>query len=173
MEREYFIKTKRIGFSEWTSSDMTLAEVLWGDKAVTRYICSCGAFRHEDIETRLQQEIRNQEEYHVQYWPIFDLRSNEFIGCCGLRPHQAGVYEIGFHLRPMFWGQGYAVEAARAAIQYAFTSLQAESLFAGHNPKNSASRHVLEKLGFRYIGDEYYEPTGLYHPSYELSQTND
>ena len=47
-------------------------------------------------------------------------------------------------------------------------ALNATAIFAGHNPKNTASCYVLEKLGFQYIGDEYYEPTGLYHPSYEL-----
>ena len=53
-------------------------------------------------------------------------------------------------------------------IEYAFCVLNAKKLFAGHNPDNSKSRKLLEKLGFTYIGDEYYEPTGLYHPSYEL-----
>ncbi|HUV51221.1 MAG TPA: GNAT family protein, partial [Anaerolineae bacterium] len=42
-------------------------------------------------------------------------------------------------------------------------------LFAGHNPKNEASRHLLEKLGFRYSHDEYYAPTGLNHPSYMMT----
>jgi RimJ/RimL family protein N-acetyltransferase len=82
------------------------------------------------------------------------------------------MYEIGFHLRPDFWRKGFAVEAASAAILYAFNILRAEGLFAGHNPKNIASKHVLGKLGFRYIRDEFYAPTGLYHPSYELKHPN-
>lgn len=76
-------------------------------------------------------------------------------------------YEIGFHLRPKFWGQGFATEAATAVMEYACTSLGAERLFAGHHPDNKASQKVLGKLGFQYTGDEFYEPTGLYHPSYE------
>jgi len=46
--------------------------------------------------------------------------------------------------------------------------LDANGLFAGHNPNNTNSRKVLEKLGFTYVGDEFYEPTGLYHPSYKF-----
>ena len=84
--------------------------------------------------------------------------------------YRKNEYEIGFHLRPQFWGKGYAVEAASAAIDYAFSVLHADALFAGHNPNNAASAKVLRKLGFRYIGDEFYEPTGLYHPSYELKR---
>ena len=77
-------------------------------------------------------------------------------------------YEIGFHFRPEFWGQRYASEAANAVIDYAFRVLKADKLFAGHNPNNVASRKTLLSLGFAYIGDEFYEPTGLQHPSYEL-----
>lgn len=54
-------------------------------------------------------------------------------------------------------------------IRYAFERLQADRLFAGHNPNITASKRVLLKLGFTYIGDEFYPPTGLYYPSYELN----
>ena len=36
MEREFFMKTKRIGFSEWEAEDIELAKLLWGDSEVTR-----------------------------------------------------------------------------------------------------------------------------------------
>ena len=168
MERDFFLTTKRIGFSEWKKDDITLAEILWGNPDVTKFICTSGRFSTQDIVNRLDIEIKNRAEYHVQYWPIFELTSNELIGCCGLRPYKEGKYEIGFHLRPKFWGQGYAIEAAQAVINYAFSVLKIEGLFAGHNPNNTASSKVLHRLGFQYICDEFYEPTGLYHPSYEL-----
>lgn len=171
MVSDFFLKTDRIGFSNWKPEDIELAELLWGDIDVTKLICASGQFSKEDIAIRLKKEIDTNNEYHVQYWPIFALGSNELIGCCGLRPHNKSSYEIGFHLRPKFWGQGYAAEAADAVINYAFTVLRTEVLFAGHNPNNTASKKVLTKLGFRYIGDELYEPTGLYHPSYELRRT--
>lgn len=168
MEREFFLTTKRIGFSEWREDDIPLAELLWGEPAVTRFLCANGIFSADDIAERLKKEIDNNSKYQLQYWSIFEIASGELIGCCGLRPYEKGKYEIGFHLRPKFWRQGYAVEAANAVIEYAFAVLKAEGLFAGHNPQNTASAKVLRKLGFRYIGDKFYEPTGLYHPSYEL-----
>jgi ribosomal-protein-alanine N-acetyltransferase len=54
-------------------------------------------------------------------------------------------------------------------MAYAFERLGVCGLFAGHNPKNEASRHLLGKLGFRYAHDELYEPTGLMHPCYLLT----
>lgn len=168
MERNFFLNTKRIGFSRWEADDLPLADMLWGEPDVTKFICSNGKFSEEDIANRLKKEINNDTRFHVQYWPIFERTSGELIGCCGLRPYRENEYELGFHLRTKFWRQGYAVEAATAVIDYAFRVLKAKRLFAGHNPQNTASAKVLGKLGFTYIGDEFYEPTGLYHPSYEL-----
>ena len=170
MTREYFLKTTRIGFSKWNHEDHAFAEKLWGDPEVTRYICATGVFSPEDISARLKKEIENEKDFGVQYWPIFELSTGELVGCCGLRPYNETMYEIGFHLRPSFWRKEFAVEAASAAIDYAFGELHAEGLFAGHNPKNIASAKVLAKLNFRYVRDEFYAPTGLYHPSYELKR---
>ena len=93
------------------------------------------------------------------------------MGSCGLYDREGleGI-DIGFAFLPGYEKQGYATEAARRVIEYAFNDLQLKGLFAGHNPKNTASRHLLEKLGFQYTHDEYYEPTGLQHPSYLLEK---
>lgn len=113
--------------------------------------------------------VKGAQDIHTD-WPIFTLSSDELIGCCGLQAYRKNEYEIGFHLLPKFWRKGYAVEVASAVINYAFSILKTDALFAGQNPHNTASAKILRKLGFHYIGDEFYEPTGLYHPSYELKQ---
>lgn len=148
--------------------DIAHAQSLWGDAEVTRLVG--GPFTAADIEARLAREIAQQASDGVQYWPIFLLADDSFVGCCGLRPSSHGerVYELGFHLRPRFWGRGLAMEAARAVIDHAFDRLAATSLFAGHHPDNASSAHLLEKLGFRYDHHEFYPPTGLDHPSYLL-----
>ena len=170
MKKIYFLKTDRIGFSRWREEDLPLAQTLWGDPEVTRYICANGSFSQSDIENRLQLEIANDKAYGIQYWPIFELASGEFLGCCGLRPRGDRQYELGFHLRPQFWGHGLAVDASRAVIGYAFEVLEADSLFAGHNPQNINSGKVLNKLEFSCVGEEFYAPTGLNHPSYLLKR---
>lgn len=142
---------------------------MWGDPDVTRLIG--GPFPDDEVRSRLAREIAQQETDGVQYWPIFLLENDDFVGCCGLRPYSKGerIYELGFHLRPRFRGRGYAKEAAHAAIAYAFDGLNAASLFAGHHPDNASSSRLLEKLGFRYDRHEFYAPTGREHPSYALA----
>ncbi|WP_349768937.1 GNAT family N-acetyltransferase [Hungatella hominis] len=171
MMREYFLRTQRVGFSVWNKNDIELANQLWGEADVTRFICATGKFTKQDVIKRLEIEIQNEKLYHIQYWPIFELATNELIGCCGMRPFKTEIhtYEIGFHLCKQFWGKGYASEAANTVINDSFEILNATKLFAGHHPQNTASKKLLEKLGFRFIGANFYEPTGLYHPSYELN----
>jgi RimJ/RimL family protein N-acetyltransferase len=166
--RGYFLRSKRLGFRPWSDADIDLAIGLWGDPDVTQFIG--GPFSSEQVKERLAREIATLREHGIQYWPVFLLATGEHAGCCGLRPYRAedGVYELGFHIRKALWGRGYAQEAARAVIGYAFETLGAAALFAGHNPANEASRWLLMKMGFEYTHDEYYAATGLYHPSYLL-----
>lgn len=168
MAEKYFLRTERLGFGKWDENMYFQAEVLWGDSNVTRLIG--GKLTEKDIHKRVLLEISNGNKYGVQYWPIFKLENDEFIGCCGLRPYNLDkkIYEIGFHISSKFWRQGFAFEAAKATICYAFNVLNVKSLFAGHNPNNIASGKLLEKLGFKYSHDEFYAPTGLRHPSYIL-----
>ncbi|MBN2393265.1 MAG: GNAT family N-acetyltransferase [Anaerolineae bacterium] len=165
----YFLHTRRLGFRPWAEADLDLAVGLWGDENVTRFIG--GPFSVDQIRERLAREMDNLHTYRVQYWPLFLLDRDEFVGCCGLRPYrdEQSVYEIGFHLRRAYWSQGLAVEAAWAVMEYAFHQLKATVLSAGHHPANVASRRVLEKLGFQYTHDEFYPPTGLQHPTYRLT----
>jgi ribosomal-protein-alanine N-acetyltransferase len=164
----YFLNSPRLGFRCWTIQDLPLAMALWGDPEVTSHI---GApFSAEMVLARLTSEIAQIQQCGLQYWPVFLLRTNEHVGSAGLRPYklQDNIYELGVHLRPAFWAQGLATEAARAVTTYAFAGLGAEALFAGHHPLNERSRRLLLKLGFTPTQEEFYPPTGRMHPSYLL-----
>ena len=167
---DYFLKSKRLGFRTWSKDDLDLAVGLWGDFKVTRLFDCRGPLSRQQVKYRLHQEIATQSEHGIQYWPIFLLESGEHIGCAGLRPYDISrnILEIGFHIRSYHWRKGYASEAARVVMDYAFVSLKVARLFAGHNPMNLGSRNLLISLGFAYTHDEFYEPTGLKHPSYFL-----
>jgi [ribosomal protein S5]-alanine N-acetyltransferase len=164
----FFLQSPRLGFRHWSISDLPLAEALWGDPEVTRFIG--GPFSPEKIQERLRAEMELCSLHAVQYWPIFLLEIQDHAGCAGLRPFQleSRVYELGVHLKHPFWGRGLAEEAARTVITFAFAQLGAKALFAGHHPANSASRNLILKLGFRHTHEEFYPPTGLHHPSYLL-----
>ncbi|HWL05986.1 MAG TPA: GNAT family N-acetyltransferase [Xanthobacteraceae bacterium] len=78
------------------------------------------------------------------------LRSGELIGICGIHFNGEPAPELGYWLGTAHWDQGYATEAARAVIDYAFDDLGYDALLAGARVANPASRRVLEKCGFQW-----------------------
>jgi [ribosomal protein S5]-alanine N-acetyltransferase len=68
-----------------------------------------------------------------------------------LRP-EAGEWEIGWAVHPHDWGKGYATEAARAMLGFAFSQPGVHRVVAFCNAFNTASYRVMEKLGMRRDG---------------------
>jgi RimJ/RimL family protein N-acetyltransferase len=159
--------TTRLAFRAWRDDDLPLAQALWGDPRVAALVG--GPFDEHQVRARLDAELANQRDHGISYWPVAIAEGTD-VGCCGLKPRDPArkVYELGFYLRADHWGHGFAVEAGRSVIAFAFDTLAAPALFAGHHPENHGSRRTLEKLGFRYTHHELYPPTGLEHPGYEL-----
>jgi RimJ/RimL family protein N-acetyltransferase len=83
------------------------------------------------------------------------------IGACGLAKLDGPEPDLGYWLGAPYWGNGYATEAARAVIDYAFTALGADALQAGARVTNPASRRVLEKCGFQWTGVGLYRVRAL------------
>lgn len=166
--RDYILQTSRLNFACWQEGDFPLAWRLWGDPRVARFLG--GPFTEQQVEARLHREIASMRKRGLQYWPMFLIEDGSLVGCAGLQPYgEQGALELGFHLRPEYWGRGLAQEAAQAVIAYAFDELKLESLLAGHDPENLASRRILQKLGFRFLREEIYPPTGLINPLYRLA----
>jgi RimJ/RimL family protein N-acetyltransferase len=167
----YFLRSERLGFRRWSHEDFQLARELWGDMEVTRFFG--GPFSDDEVRARLHRELDRMKMHNFQYWPIFLLSDHEHVGCCGLRPYgtDPAIPELGFHLRPKFWGRGLAVEAARAAIRFAFDMIGAKGLAAGHHPENVNSKKVMAKLGFQYTHDEFFAGLGMKIPYYLLMRS--
>lgn len=182
---DYFLTSACLGFRCWRGEDLPLALSLWRDETVAAM--SGGPFTDEQIGARLEREATLLRDHGIQYWPMFLLETGKFAGCAGLRPVEllpdhpflvereragiggaARVFELGYYLCPEMRGRGLATEAARAVVDYAFDALGADALFAGHHSANDASRRVLLKVGFEYVRDEVYPPTGWIEPTYLL-----
>lgn len=82
---------------------------------------------------------------------LITKQNGAIIGACGIAS-QDGVPDVGYWLGVKYWGQGYATEAVRALIDFAFTELDHEHLQAGARVTNPASRRILEKCGFQWTG---------------------
>ena len=73
------------------------------------------------------------------------------MGICGLLKRDTLDHvDIGFAFLPKFWGNGYALESAKAIMVYGRNVMDLQRILAITSPDNEASMALLEKLGFRF-----------------------
>jgi RimJ/RimL family protein N-acetyltransferase len=79
---------------------------------------------------------------------LIDKKTNNFIGQCGLLVQEIdGIteVEVGYHIFKKYWGQGFAPEAAKLFIDYAFNNNLASSVISIIHTKNTKSQRVADK----------------------------
>lgn len=105
----------------------------------------------EDSRTVIKRFIEQHSE-----WAIVEKKSGRVIGAIGLhkdgRRSIAETRELGYSLGEESWGQGYATEACRAVLDYAFDTLGVEVMSVAHFPFNHKSKKLIKRLGFSYEG---------------------
>jgi len=77
--------------------------------------------------------------------------SGAFIGCAGLDVREYGL-ELGYWIGEPYWGRGYATEVAHALVDLAFRATDIDKLNVACRVINEASRGVIHKCGFQYVG---------------------
>lgn len=160
-------ETERLFLRTLKMSDIDALMDVWGDREVMQY---CGGAGTKEREIRaLTFYIKYYEEKGFSPYAVILKENNEFTGVCGFNPPGDGYdAELMYHFAKRFWGNGYATEAGKACIEYAGKTLKLHKICASIDPDNAASKHVLEKLGFRYIGMKWCEDLDRDEPHFEL-----
>lgn len=83
---------------------------------------------------------------------LIERQTGAFVGWCGVwRLDETDETEIGYAVAKNYWGKGFAAEAARRFLKYAFAELDAERVVAVARPENVASLRVMEKIGMSFV----------------------
>lgn len=123
----------------------------------------------EDARAGLEKQARSQERHGFSLWAVELRQTGEMIGATGLRHLAEGPeIEVGYRFLERCWGNGYATEAARAAIAFGFDELGLERIVAVTLPSNRASRRVMEKCGLSFVGVMHVY--GYAHVKYAIAQ---
>ena len=154
------LATRRLLMRGWRDADLGSFAAMGADPEVMRYF----PFRHDRADSdRVAQSI--QDRFRVWGYGFWAVESVEapFIGFVGLsrvsfRSEFSGAIELGWRLGRRYWGKGYATEAARAALAFAFDRAEAPEVVAFTPEINARSIAVMERLGMRHDG-------GFEHPS--------
>ena len=162
-------RTPRLILRTWTAADVEPIAEVWSDAETMRHV---GAVPRDRIPKALAAGLEAQAQHGVCLWAV-ESPTHGLIGDCGFH-HRPDGLELGYHLVQRAWGQGFATEAARAAIGYAIQHILDDAADAmGHailawvHPDNPRSARVLDRLGFVGEGPD---PAEEYELRYRLTR---
>jgi RimJ/RimL family protein N-acetyltransferase len=144
----------------WRSSDLEVFAALNADRRVMEFFPKTLDRAESDaIAARIGEHF---ERHGFGLWAVEVVGIADFIGFVGLNvpnfeAHFTPCVEIGWRLACEHWGRGYAIEAARAALDFAFDRLQLEQVVSMTVPANLRSWRVMERLGMTRSADEDFE----------------
>jgi len=127
---------------------------IFSDPEVMRY-WSTPTLPDEDAARRMiPRDGTNIETAALIKWGVTRRSDGILIGTCTLldilREHRRAT--VGYALGRGAWGHGYAVEAVRAVVGFAFGALGLFRVDADVDPRNASSIRLLERLGFQREG---------------------
>lgn len=142
-------------------SDAPEIQLIRSDEKVMIYMDSKRQLTIQHSENFISDNLKMYEEKTGIFWAIIEKSTNTFIGDFAFFKidHKNSRAEIGYTLKPEFWGMGFMKEAMLNIFNFGFNDLNLHSLEANINPSNNKSRAILKKMGFQkeaYFRENYY-----------------
>lgn len=158
-------QTSRLLLRHFTMDDLASLDTMHSDPEVVRFIG--GVKTLEQTRARLKVWLEEYQRYGFSKWAVVLRSSGELIGRCGLSLEQIdGIpeWELGWTFARAHWGNGYATEAAKAAMEHSFNVLALKRLISLIRPGNASSVRVAERLSMIYERDVIWNdaPAHLY-----------
>jgi ribosomal-protein-alanine N-acetyltransferase len=147
------LTSERLLTRKLVEEDCITWEAFFEDKDAVTFLYLSSLGFNSNIEYATHMIRKQQERYHEKRFglqAILDKNTHTFIGLCGLLLQ--GVdgkkeIEVGYHVLKKYWGQGYATEAAKLFIDYAFNNELNHSIVSVIDIGNVKSQRVAEKNG--------------------------
>jgi RimJ/RimL family protein N-acetyltransferase len=156
------LTTTRLRLRHWLPEDLAPFAELNADPLAMRLM------RGRLTQGESQEFARRAQAYLADrgwgMWAVASRDDGTFLGsvglnCPGFTTHFTPCVEVAWRFLPRHWGSGYATEAARASLDYAFGVLELSEVVAFTVPHNTASRRVMERLRMTH-----HERDDLDHP---------
>lgn len=158
---EVRIETERLVLRDWREGDLPRFLAGTNTPNVMRWL---GGVMDEEKQAMLVDRVTGcRARNGFCFWIVERRADGEVLGFCGLKRADApgssvtGEFEVGWRLREDAWGQGYAKEAATAALDAAFSRFGAEEVVALTVEGNAPSWGLMKRLGMRRREDLDYE----------------
>lgn len=157
------LHSDRLVLTPFARTDLDISIEMFSDPEVVRY--AGRPMTGTAIRRELASWTRRGGDGYIGIWTISDRQTGEKYGTAAVLPMPieakdtdfnlvkpgkipTGHLEIGYYLKRTAWGRGYATEAGMRLVEFIFQATEVEELVATLESENSASRRVLEKIGF-------------------------
>ena len=166
MESYPELHTSQLSLREFTAEDALDVQRLVGEWEVARTLA---VVPHPYPDGMAEEWIATHrpafEAGEIIDWALVLRGEGELMGDIRLRPNaRDDNAELGYWIGKPYWGHGYATEAAKEVVRYAFEDLGLHRMHAEHLGSNPASGRVMQKIGMTREGvmREHYKKWGAY-----------
>ncbi len=161
------LETDRLLLRPLVESDWDLAVEMFTDPEVMKFVAEASS--EENVAEEMKAYVRRGAGGRIGVWCVLCRQTDEKLGTAILLPMpieeddtdwsllQEDRYpdveiEVGYILKRSAWGNGYATEACRRLVQFAFEETELDEVVAVTDPDNAVSQRVLRKCGLRDEG---------------------
>ena len=146
------LETERLVLRRVTTDDAPFILELLNEPSFLEFIGDKGVRNLEDARNYiLTGPVASYERFGFGLNLVLLKTDDTPIGMCGLLKRDSlPDVDVGYALRPAFWGKGYAFEAASAVLAHGRETFGLRRIVAIISPDNVGSKALLEKLGLRY-----------------------
>lgn len=145
------LETERFTLRSFSMADAGDFFYMRSNEKVMEFIDSARHKTQKDSEEMIEKIFKMFEEKTGINWIIEDKHSKAVAGYCLIfKLDRINCRaEIGYALKPEYWGKGIAKETIEKLAEFGFREMKLHSIEANINPNNINSRKVLEKAGFK------------------------
>jgi RimJ/RimL family protein N-acetyltransferase len=150
------LETDRLITRYLTLDDAPVWKPFYEHPEATLYVPNRGDLYGEDrARSVIEFQLARYAESRYGMQALIEKSSGEQVGMCGLLTQDLdGVkeLEVGYHLLPKYWGNGFAIEAARMFKDYGFENDLAPTIVSVIHPENINSQKVAMRNGLTNTG---------------------
>lgn len=149
------LETERLLLRRFQDADLPSVVEMNSDPDVMRFIGNGQVATEQQSHAMIAKQEAQWDEKGFAFFAVQERSSGETVGLCGINipyfyPEILPAVEIGWRFRRPFWGQGYATEAAHAALDFGLNVLEVSTIYGFANPDNVPSLRVMDKIGMSF-----------------------
>jgi RimJ/RimL family protein N-acetyltransferase len=145
-------QTTRLLLRPLRLDDLESVYILWTNDHIRQFLLDNHIISRDEARSFLEASLANFEKHSYGLWLVFTQDTGSLIGFAGFLRSEEEVPSLIYGVHPSFCGKGFATEAARAILTYAFETLALPRVKADVDEPNVVSVRVLEKLGMARTG---------------------